>query len=379
MATKSRINRPTSIPDAGTWPPLDLPIVPPFPPMEAKRSETLPGAGSWQFEPKWDGFRVLAFRDGENVALQSKSGQPLARYFPELVDRLRQLRARRFVIDGEIVIPVGGRLSFDDLLLRIHPAASRIEKLAREIPAQILAFDLLVEPSRAKGGARRLDDRPIEERRSKLESFLEGLQADSGIRLTPATTDRAVAEEWFRRWGEAGLDGVIAKRLGEPYHSGDRLGMVKIKRFREADCVVGGYRYSSGSTKSIGALLLGLYDEERRLVYVGHCSSFNDSERRELRDLLEPIRGENPFSVRVPGGPSRWSNERSSEWTAVEPRLVCEVRYDYFSQNRFRHGTSFLRWRPEKKPRTCSLDQVDPRRVAAPVDELLAASGDSPQ
>ncbi len=358
--------------DDARWPPLDLPIVPPFAPMEAKRSDRIPAVGSWQFEPKWDGFRALIFRDGNEIAIQSKAGQPLGRYFPEVIEAARRLKGRRFVLDSELVVPVEGRLSFDDLLLRIHPAASRIERLSREIPAQILAFDLLVEPSRGAGGARDIHELPIEQRRERLERFFEGAGSESDFMLTPATTDRDVASEWFEQWGAAGLDGIIAKRLGEPYHSGDREGMVKIKHFRDADCVVGGFRYSTSGKASIGAILLGLYDDQKRLVYVGHCSSFNDKQRKELRSLLEPLKGGNPFEVRMPGGPSRWASaERSTEWTAVTPKLVCEVRYDYFSQNRFRHGTQFLRWRPDKKPKSCTMDQVDPRATAARLGALL--------
>jgi ATP-dependent DNA ligase len=340
--------------------------------MEAKRTDRIPPSGDWQFEPKWDGFRAILFRDGDQVAIQSKAGQPLGRYFPEVIEAARALRAKRFVLDGELVVPVEGRLSFDDLLLRIHPAASRIERLARELPAQILAFDLLVEPSRAAGGARTLHEKPIETRRARLESFFDEIGGDSGFLLTPATTDRDVASEWFERWGAAGLDGIIAKRLGEPYHSGDREGMVKVKHFRDADCVVGGFRYSSSGPASVGALLLGLYDEKKRLVFVGHCSSFNEKQKKELKTLLEPCRGANPFEVRMPGGPSRWASaERSAEWVAVEPKLVCEVRYDYFSQGRFRHGTQFLRWRPDKKPKACTLDQVDPRATAPTLGAVL--------
>lgn len=358
--------------DDSRWPRLELPLTPPYPPMEAKRTDRIPAAGSWQFEPKWDGFRAVIFRDGNEVAIQSKAGQPLGRYFPEVIDAARKLKAKKFVLDSELVVPVEGRLSFDDLLLRIHPAVSRIEKLAREIPAQILAFDLLVEPSRGAGGAKLIATQPIEKRRERLERFFEGIGGDSGFLLTPATTDRDVASEWFEQWGEAGLDGIIAKRLGEPYHSGDREGMVKVKHFRDADCVVGGFRYSTSGRGSIGALMLGLYDDAKRLVYVGHCSSFNDKQRKELKSLLEPLRGDNPFEVRVPGGPSRWASaERSTEWEPVQPKLVCEVRYDYFSQNRFRHGTQFLRWRPDKKPRACTLDQVDPRATAAKLDDLV--------
>ena len=327
---------------------MPLPIKPPFPPMEAKRVDAVPDGTHWQFEPKWDGFRAIVFRDGDKVELQSKAGQPLARYFPEVVDAIRAVRVKQFILDGEIVIPVGGRLSFDDLLLRIHPAESRIRKLAAETPAHYFAFDVLY-------WKRNLIEQPIEKRRVQLEKFFESIDEDSLLQLTPATSDRKVAKSWF---SDLGLEGVMAKRLGEPYHSGDREGMVKVKHLKTADCVVGGFRYGEG-TKTVGSLLLGLYDDEGRLVHVGHTSSIKKADRAELTSQLEKLRGKNAFEVRVPGGPSRWAPGGSGDWEAVKPKLVCEVEYDYYSQGRFRHGSKFLRWRPDKKAKQCTLDQVE--------------------
>ena len=340
---------------ASSWPELDLPLVPPYPPMEAKRVDKIPTGDGWQFEPKWDGFRAIVFRSGDNVAIQSKAGQPLARYFPELVEAFRALKAKELVLDGEIVVPVEGRLSFDDLLLRIHPAESRIRKLAEASPAHYYAFDILASKGKA------LHELPIEQRREKLEAFFSSVEHPL-IHLSPATQDRKLAGDWFNKFGALGLDGVMAKRLGEPYHSGDRDGMVKVKHLKTADCVVGGFRYGEG-TKSVGSLLLGLYDDEGRLVYIGHTSSIRKGDRAELTKQLESMRGENPFEVRVPGGPSRWATERSGEWEPVRPELACEVEYDYFSQGRFRHGSKFLRWRPDKTARQCTMEQVLPPRA----------------
>jgi ATP-dependent DNA ligase len=303
------------------FPKLDLPITPPYPPMEAKRVDKIPAGDTWQFEPKWDGFRAIIFKTVDDIAVQSKAGQPLGRYFPEVVEAMRELKAKDFVLDGEIVVPVGGRLSFDHLLQRIHPAESRVRKLAVETPAHYFAFDLLV----AKGKS--IGDQPIEKRREQLERFFESVPEGSLIRLSPATTDRKVANDWFNKFGSAGLDGVMAKRLGEPYHSGDREGMVKVKHLKTADCVVGGFRYGAG-TRSVGSLLLGLYDDQGRLVHIGHSSSIKKSDRDALTKQLEALRGENPFEVRVPGGPSRWATEKSGEWEPVRPELVCEVEYD---------------------------------------------------
>lgn len=329
---------------------MTLPIQPPYPPMEAKRVDKIPAGDGWQFEPKWDGFRAVVFRDGDEVEIQSKAGQPL--YFPELVDAIKTLKPKEFVLDGEIVVPAGGRLSFDHLLQRIHPAASRVRKLAAETPAHYFAFDLLVANGKLVAG------QPIERRREQLERFFEKIDHPL-LKLSPATTERKIANDWFSKFSDMGLDGVMAKRLGEPYHSGDREGMVKVKHLKTADCVVGGFRYGEG-TDTAGSLLLGLYDDEGRLVYIGHTSSIKKSDRAALTKKLEAMKGENRFEVRVPGGPSRWATEKTGEWTPVEPSLVCEVEFDYFSQGRFRHGSKFLRWRPDKKPKQCTMEQVKP-------------------
>ena len=339
-----------------SWPQIDLPIKPPYAPMEAKRVDKIPAGDRWQFEPKWDGFRAIIFRSGDEVAIQSKAGQPLGRYFPEIVEAIRALKPKEFILDGEIVVPIGGRLSFDDLLLRIHPAESRIRKLAEASPAQLYAFDLLYAKKKS------LVETPIETRREALEGFFDSIGEQPLIRLSPATTDRTIAEAWFNKFGALGLDGVMAKRLGEAYHSGDRDGMVKVKHLKTADCVVGGFRFGEG-TKTVGSLLLGLYDDEGRLVYIGHTSSIRKDDRVALTKQLEALRAANPFEVRVPGGPSRWANERSGEWEPVRPELVCEVEFDYFSQGRFRHGSKFLRWRPEKKPKQCTMEQVLPAKT----------------
>ena len=349
---------------SAAFPKLGLPIEPPYPPMEAKRVDSVPAGEKWQFEPKWDGFRAIIFRSGEEVVIQSKAGQPLTRYFPEIVEAFRSLKAKELIVDGEIVVPVAGRLSFDDLLLRIHPAESRVRKLAESSPASFYAFDLLY----AKG--KTLADLAIEKRRERLESFFETMGEHELIRLSPATTDRKIALDWFSNFGALGLDGVMAKRLGEPYHSGDREGMVKVKHLKTADCVVGGFRYGEG-TKVVGSLLLGLYDDEERLVYIGHTSSIKKADRTDLTKRLQSLKGENPFEVRVPGGPSRWAGGKSSEWEPVSPELVCEVEYDYFSQGRFRHGSKFLRWRPDKAPEQCTMEQVLPAR--APKGKGLAS------
>ena len=331
---------------------MPLPLSPPYPPMEAKRVDAVPAGDQWLYEPKWDGFRAVIFRDHDDVAIQSKAGQPLARYFPEVVEAIRGLKAKEVILDGEIVVPVEGRLSFDHLLQRIHPAEKRIRKLAAETPAQYFVFDLLALESKD------LTKLPIEERREKLGAFFEDVKGDL-IHLSPATTDRKIALEWFEKFGTLGLDGVMAKKIGEPYHSGDREGMVKVKHLKTADCVVGGFRYGEG-TKLVGSMLLGLYDDEGRLVFIGHTSSIKKDDRPALTKTLESLRASNPFEVRVPGGPSRWATEKTGEWEAVRPELVCEVEYDYFSQGRFRHGSKLLRWRPDKKPRQCTMDQVLP-------------------
>ncbi len=337
------------------FPPIDLPIRPPFPPMEARSAREIPSGPGWLYEPKWDGFRCLVFRRGSEVLMQSKAGQPLGRYFPELVAALRALPPPTFVLDGEIVIFRGGQPSFDDLLLRIHPAASRIRKLSRETPAALLVFDLLVEER-----AHSLVELPLSARRQRLVEFFDALgRHQDAVRLSPATRDRADAERWMRELAGSGFDGVVAKRAGDPYASGERTAMVKIKRIRTADCVVGGFRWASKGGE-VGSLLLGLYNEERRLDHVGFTSSFHAAQRAELKNILAPLCGGSGFTGHAPGGPSRWSTERSGEWERLDPKLVCEVRYDYFNQGRFRHGTKFLRWRPDKDPRQCTFEQVQP-------------------
>jgi ATP-dependent DNA ligase len=323
-----------------------------YAPMEAKSVEKLPAGAEWQYEPKWDGFRCLAFRDDDRVELQSKSGQPLGRYFPELVEALLKLKPKQFVIDGEIVVPVKGKLSFDDLLMRIHPAASRIQKLAKENPATLIVFDLLVDE---RGKA--LVELSLAERRPKLNAFAKKYFAkNKSIELSPETTDLKIAKDWLAGAG-GDVDGVIAKRLDVPYQSGNRHGMVKVKRLRTVDCVVGGFRYASEG-KVIGSLLLGLYDEAGLLHHVGFTSSFKATEKAALTKKVEALIKPPGFTGRAPGGPSRWSTDRSAEWKPLAPKLVVEVRYDHFTGGRFRHGTKFLRWRVEKKPAQCTMDQV---------------------
>ncbi len=337
--------------------PIQLPIRPPYPPEEAKSVEQIPTGEGWLYEPKWDGFRCLAFRDRSNVQLQSKAGQPLHRYFPEMVEALAKLPQKQFVLDGEIVIYEGDRLSFDNLLMRIHPAASRIRKLSIETPATYVGFDLLVNEEGEK-----LNDLPLAERQAQLEKFFKKLPKDGSVRLSPSSPDIEQAEQWMRELGKLGLDGIVAKRLDEPYHSGERIGMVKIKRIRTIDAVVGGFRYAEKGG-GIGSLLLGLYNREGKLDHVGFTSSFNAERRQGLKKIVEakagaPGSGEAGFTGKAPGGPSRWSTKRSTEWTPLKPELVVEVQYDHFSGGRFRHGTKFLRWRPEKRPRSCTFDQL---------------------
>lgn len=320
--------------------------------MEALLVSEIPAGEHWEYEPKWDGFRCLAFRDGDDIELQSKSGQPLARYFPEVVEALLKLKPDQFVLDGELVIPVEDGLSFDDLLQRIHPAASRIAKLAKSTPAKFIVFDLLVDDA-----GRAIHELPLSKRRGKLESFAKKfLSKNKTIELSPKTDDIAIAREWLSTTGIK-LDGVIAKRLDLPYRSGERDGMQKVKRMRTVDCVVGGFRYASKG-KVVGSLLLGLYDEEGLLHHVGYTSSFNESGKKELTQKLEPLVGPPGFTGNKPGGPSRWSTKRSAEWEPLKTKLVVEVQYDHFTGGRFRHGTKFLRWRPDKKPKACTIDQV---------------------
>lgn len=321
--------------------------------MDARVARALPEGGNWQFEPKWDGFRCLVFRDGADVRFQSKSGQPLERYFPEVVSRVKAMKTRRFVLDGELVVPVDGELSFDDLLQRIHPAASRVAKLSRERPAALIVFDLLQD------GATSLLKSPLVDRRARLERLM-AREKGGGLFLSPATLDRAEAERWLADAGAA-LDGVIAKIADAPYASGSRDAMIKVKNRRTADCVVGGFRYASGS-RVAGSLLLGLYDEDGLLHHVGFTSSFKAAEKAALTKKLEARKGGKGFTGRAPGGPSRWNTERSAEWVPLKPSLVVEVEFDHFNQGRFRHGTKFLRWRPDKAPSQCTFDQLRPAK-----------------
>jgi ATP-dependent DNA ligase len=340
---------------------MALPIPLAYAPMNARLVDEIPEHGDWQYEPKWDGFRCLAFRDGARVELQSKSGQPLARYFPELVGTLGKLKANKFVLDGEIVIPVGRGLSFDQLLQRIHPAESRIRKLSVEYPASFIVFDLLVDAN-----GKRLTESPLPKRRAALEAFwrkyLKGVHA---IALSPATTDVKQARKWFAKVGGA-LDGIIAKRADVPYQSDNRDGMVKVKRKRTADCVVGGFRYARNE-KIIGSLLLGLYDDKGLLNHVGFCSAIKTDERRRLTPQLEKLIEPPGFTGNAPGGPSRWSTERSTEWQSLKSKLVVEVEYDHFTAGRFRHGTHLVRWRPDKAPRQCTMKQVEQEQAAMPL------------
>jgi ATP-dependent DNA ligase len=332
---------------------MALPIPLDYAAMEAKLVAALPEGPEWQYEPKWDGFRCLAFKDGGDVALRSKAGQPLERYFPEIVDAIGALRARQCVLDGELVVPDGGALSFDELLMRIHPAASRIAKLAREHPAVHVVFDLLVDDE-----GRDLTPQPLSERRPALDRFAsKHLARHPRFRLSQWTRSRSDVDGWFASLG-SGLDGVVAKRIDVPYRSGERTGMQKYKRMRSADCVVGGFRYGS-KTDVVGSLLLGLFDDAGALHHVGFTSNIPAAERATLTRRLEALRGEPGFTGRAPGGPSRWSTERSGEWVPLATKLVVEVQYDHFSGGRFRHGTKLLRWRPEKAPRQCTLAQVE--------------------
>ena len=326
--------------------PLDLDTEP----MEAKSVEALPEGAGWQFEPKWDGFRCLAFKADGAVDLRAKSGKSLSRYFPEIVAALQRAPEDGFVLDGELAVPVGGSLSFAALQDRVHPAPSRIRKLSAETPALLILFDCLF--SRPAG---RLLDKPLLDRRAALEPVAAALGRQHSTRLTPFTRDRARAQRWLATAGGA-LDGVVAKRLDDAYAPGKRA-MLKVKRLRSADCVVGGFRYATGSTL-VGSLLLGLYNHDGKLDHVGFTSGIANAERAALTAKLEAFRGGAGFDGEAPGGPSRWSTERSSAWEPLRPELVAEVSYDHVSAGRFRHGTALLRWRPDKAPRQCTREQI---------------------
>jgi ATP-dependent DNA ligase len=332
--------------------------------MSALLVPEIPEGPEWLYEPKWDGFRCIAFRDGDDVELQSKAGQPLARYFPEIVANVLKVKAPGFVLDGEIVIPIGKQLSFDDLLQRIHPAESRIRKLAAETPGLYLVFDILVDE---KGNA--LNGLPLSARRKKLEAFAaKYLGKLQGIRLSPATAQLAQAKRWLRSAGGA-MDGVVAKRADLEYRSGDRTGMQKIKLLRTADCVVGGFRYASKGG-GLGSLLLGLYDVKGKLDHAGFCSGLTASLKKELLPKLESMVEPPGFTGQAPGGPSRWSTERTGDWQPLAPKLVVEVQYDHFTGGRFRHGTRLLRFRPDKAPKECTRKQVEQESRVSPLGLL---------
>ena len=330
---------------------MSLPLPKTYSPMEAQPASELPSGPNWRYEPKWDGFRCLAFRDDGRVDLESKSGKPLTRYFPELVAAIEALRPKKFVLDGEIVIPVDGNLSFDNLLMRIHPAESRIRKLSKETPCVYIIFDLLVDEH-----GKSLAAETLETRRRELEKFAKHyLHRTKEIQLSPLTNDLAKARKWFHMG--VGLDGIIAKRTDLSYQSGNRSGMQKIKKQRTADCVVGGFRYLE-KKKLVGSLLLGLYNKEGLLDHVGFTSSISSKQRPGLTQKLEKMISPPGFTGKAPGGLSRWSTKHSMEWQPLDPKLVAEVQFDHFTGGRFRHGTKFLRWRPEKAPRDCTMQQV---------------------
>jgi ATP-dependent DNA ligase len=333
-------------------------------PMEARTAETLPEGDGWQYEPKWDGFRCLAFKAGETVALQAKSGKSLSRYFPEISRALGALPVDRFVVDGELAIPVGDTLSFDALQMRLHPAESRVRKLAAETPALLILFDCLMgEDGVGLLGA------PLTERRAALERFLSRLKDPGVLRLSPFTRQTSEARRWLDRAGGA-LDGVIAKPLNGLYRPGQR-DMIKVKKLRTADCVVGGFRYERDS-QHVGSLLLGLYNGDGKLDHVGFTSGIADADRPALTARLENLIGAPGFTGDAPGGPSRWSTDRSADWQPLRPELVVEVRYDHVTGDRFRHGTKLLRWRPDKAPRQCTFEQMErPIRPGTLIERVI--------
>jgi ATP-dependent DNA ligase len=342
---------------------MTLPVEPPIEPMLAQLAEEIPRGEGWLYEPKWDGFRAMVFQEEERLQIASRNQQPLERYFPELVQALHEALPKRCVVDGEIIVPGPRGLDFDALLQRIHPAASRIKLLASKTPASLVAFDLLALENEDLRSA------PFVRRRQKLERAFSQTEK---VFLTPQTADPGVAQTWFERFEGAGLDGVVAKRADLPFVPGERV-MVKVKHVRSADCVVGGYRVSKDG-QGVGSLLLGLYDEQGVLHYVGHTSGFPAKERQALRSRLAPLEGGTSFGDgRTPGGPSRWAQGRDTSWIAVEPKLVCEVAFDHLQGARFRHATRFLRWRPDKPPGECTYRQLEPVRPFS-LQEIFKAS-----
>jgi ATP-dependent DNA ligase len=354
---------------------MQLPVNPPLLPMLAKRVDQLPTGENWTFEPKWDGFRALVFRDGDEILIQSRDERPLNRYFPELLEPLRAALPARCALDGEIVIVKNDELDFDALQLRLHPAASRVNLLSRQTPSSFVFFDLLCL------GDKDLRGEPFQTRRRELESIISS--APPPLHLTPATNDRTIAADWFRRFEGAGLDGVIAKALSGTYEPNKRV-MLKVKHERDCDCVVAGFRWhKKGDRTLVGSLLLGLFDDSGALQHVGVCASFSMEMRRELADFLQPYRanaltshpwkhwadgGENGQAAsRVPGGQSRWSQGKDLSWEPLRPELVLEVAYDHMQGNRFRHTAQFRRWRRDKKPGDCTyaqLEVVPPQELA---------------
>jgi ATP-dependent DNA ligase len=356
---------------------VNLPVNPPLLPMLAKRVDELPPGDDWIFEPKWDGFRALIFRDGDEVFIQSRDEKPLNRYFPELIAPLQSALPPRCALDGEIVIVRNNELDFDSLQLRLHPAASRVKLLSGQIPASVVFFDLLCL------GDRGLCGEPFQTRRRELESLLSA--ASPPIHLTPATSDRIIAADWFRRFEGAGLDGVIAKAISGTYEPNKRV-MLKVKHERDCDCVVAGFRWhKKGDRDLIGSLLLGLFDDAGALQHVGVCASFSTAKRHELVEFLEPYREDalaghpwkhwaeavsagNDGVKRLPGGQSRWSQGKDLSWEPLRPELVVEVAYDHMQGDRFRHTAQFRRWRKDKKPAYCTykqLEVVPPQELAA--------------
>lgn len=329
--------------------------------MEALLVEQLPTGDGWQFEPKWDGFRCIAARDGKAIALWSKSGKPLDRYFPEVATLFAGLAAQRFVLDGELLIETGGAMSFEALQARLHPAASRIATLSAATPALFMAFDCLAV------GATLLAAEPLEKRRAALEELLSGAQGEF-LRLSPTTPDRAAAARWFDS-GSTALDGVIGKRLADPYRPGERA-MVKVKARRTADCVVGGFRRETKGS-GVASLLLGLYGDDGLLNHVGFTSSIAARDRGGWTKELDALAGGRGFTGKAPGGPSRWATDRSAEWVPVEPELVVEVLYDQVTGERFRHGTKLLRRRPDKAPGQCRMEQLHRPLTKDEVAKLL--------
>lgn len=321
-------------------------------PMEAKSATELPEEKGWQYEPKWDGFRCLVYKEGEAVDIRAKSGKPLGRYFPEVLSFLRGLPIDRFVVDGELVIELDGKLSFEAMQMRLHPAESRIRKLSLSTPAKLVLFDILFSPD----GDPQLDE-PWTTRRAKLEALMAPFVTEKELVLSPFTNDIRQARRWLSQAGNGGFDGVVCKRLDGNYEAGARA-MIKVKRLRTADCVIGGFRYESKSNE-VGSLLLGLYNDQGDLDHVGFTSSIAEGDRAELTRRLEALRQPPGFTGKAPGGPSRWSTEKSEEWEPLKPELVVEVRFDHVTGCRFRHGTRLMRWRPDKKPSQCTFEQIE--------------------